>query len=342
MPHVRFLLLLAAVAGCTSSRPADAPETAPPSSEPTTSEYVALAPSVRSAVEADYYAPRELSEARWQRFWSDVDRVLSESRTDREVQSGFREAADALGVSHLDLYRPQPGEVSGPADAASPVTLDFGDDGVAVLTVHGSFSVDRTIRPVAEAFGRVAAQGPRALIIDLRENRGGDVSSMLLASHLIEQPAPAGLFLSRTWWDTHDAVPPPSEWSSLPLLTSPDLDAFFSALEDRGALVGFVPPMQPHYGGPVYLLTGPRTGSASEPLVYLLQSTGRATVVGQRTAGAMLSATTTDLPGGWVLQHPVADYYTADGTRLDQVGVTPDVTVPVPDALNEARRLAAE
>ena len=338
MPRLYLVLALAAVAGCASTPPAPP---APAAEEVPPTAYAALGPGVRAAVEAGYYDPREFSEARWARFWTDVDRVLAESRTDREVQVGFRRAADALGVSHLDLYRPDP---DGPAvaDTSAPVTVAFGDDGVAVLTVHGRFGVDRTIRPVAEAFGRVAAEGPRALVIDLRQNQGGDVSSMLLASHLIDSPAPAGLFLSRTWWDTHDAVPPPSEWSSLPLLTSPDMDAFFGALELHGALVGFVPPMPPHYGGPVYVLTGPRTGSASEPLVYLLQSTGRATVVGQRTAGAMVSATTTDLPGGWVLQHPVADYYTADGTRLDQVGVTPDVVVPLGEALAEARRLATE
>ena len=137
-------------------------------------------------------------------------------------------------------------------------------------------------------------------------------------------------------------MPPPSEWSGLPILTSPDMDAFFAALETQGALVGFVPPMAPYYGGPVYVLTGPNTASASEPLVYLLQSTGRATVVGQTTAGAMVSATMTELGDGWVLQHPVADYFTPDGTRLDQVGVTPDVEVPLADALDEARRLATD
>ena len=334
-----LLALLIAVGGCTASRPAD-PSEAAAAPEPAVSEYVALAPPVRAAVEGSFYAPHELDEPRWQRFWDDVDRALATAQTDDQVQAGFKQAAATLGVSHLDLYRVRPG--TAPAPPAEPVTLDRGDDGVAVLTVHGTFSVERTLRPVAEAFGRIAADPARALVLDLRENPGGDVSSMLLAAHLIDRPAPAGLFLSRTWWETHDAAPAPSEWSSLPLLTSPDMNAFFGALEQRGALVGFVPPMQPHYGGPVYVLTGPRTGSASEPLVYLLQSTGRATVVGQRTAGAMLTATTTEIPGGWTLQHPVADYYTADGTRLDGVGVAPDVAVPVADALAEARRLAAD
>ena len=330
------LLVLLLATGCSASRPS-APEPVP---DP--SEYVRLGPQIRTAVEAEYYAPAELSEPQWAQFWRDLDTVLVEATTDDEVRTRFREAARGVGVSHLDLFRLGAGETAFAPPPGDPVTLEVGDDGVAVLTVHGTFSVDRTIRPVAEAFGSVAAEAPRALVIDLRRNPGGDVSSMLLAGHLIERPAPAGLFLSRVWWETHDAAPPPSEWSSLPLLTSPDMDAFFRALDERGALVGFVPPMQPRYDGPVYLLTGPNTASASEPLVYLLQSTGRATVVGQRTAGAMVSSTMTDLGDGWMLQHPVADYYTSDGTRIDQVGVTPDVVVPLAEALDEARRLATE
>ena len=165
---------------------------------------------------------------------------------------------------------------------------------------------------------------------------------MLVVGHLIEAPAPAGLFVSRQFWATHDAVPPPSEWSTLPLLASLDEGAFFESLSTHGAVVGVVPPMAPRYGGPVYLLTDGGTGSASEPLAYVLKAAGRATLVGEPTAGKMLSGSTTALSGGWTLQLPVADYYAPDGTRIDGVGVAPDVAVPSADALQTALRLASE
>lgn len=326
------LLAALALAACAPSRPAAPSASGPPG-------HLALLPSIRSAVEATYYAPAEFDEPRWAQFWADLEAGLAAAETRPQAQAALREAAATLGVSHFDLIRPQ--DAAGGGEASPPVSFELGDDGVAVLRID-AFSVSRTMPQIAEAFQTIAGADPRALIVDLRENPGGDVSSMLLAGHLIQQPAPAGLFLSRTWWTRNDAVPAPEAWSSLPLLTSPDMGAFFDALETEGALVGIVPPLRPHYGGPVYLLTSGATGSAAEPLVYVLQARGRATVVGERTAGAMVSSTQTALSDGWVLQHPVADYFTPDGGRLDQVGVAPDVAVPAADALDTARRLAAE
>ena len=324
-----FLLALV-LSACASPRP----------SAERDAGYTALLPQIRSTVEASYYAPAEFTEARWSRFWTDLEEGLGAATTDREARQSLREAARTLGVSHFDLVRRD--SASAPSgEASAPVALDLGADGVAVLRVD-AFSVRETMRPVVEAFHAIAAAAPRALIVDLRQNPGGDVSSMLLAGHLIRQPAPAGLFLSRTWWATHDAVPEPSAWGALPLLTSPDMEAFFGALETEGALVGLVPPMEPRYDGPVYILTSGGTASASEPLVHLLQAQGRATIVGEQTAGAMVSSDQTELPGGWTLQHPVADYYTAEGTRLDGAGVVPDVAVPAAEALATARRLALE
>ena len=333
---MRLALLFAAlaVAGCAPSQP-----TAPAErSTPAPSAYSALLPQIRAAVEASYYAPAEFSEARWSQFWADLERGLGAAETGREARQSLLDASAALGVSHFDLTRPGAAPAT---EARPPVGLDLGDDGVAVLHVD-AFSVEETMRPVVEAFHAIAAAAPRALVLDLRQNPGGDVSSMLLAGHLIEQPAPAGLFLSRQWWAAHDAVPAPDAWAGLPLLTSPDMDAFLGALETEGALVGIVPPMEPRYDGPVYVLTSRRTASASEPLVHLLKAQGRAILVGETTAGAMVSSDQTELADGWVLQHPVADYYTAEGTRLDQIGVTPDVAVPAADALDVARRLALE
>ena len=165
---------------------------------------------------------------------------------------------------------------------------------------------------------------------------------MLLAGHLVSRPVPAGRFLSRKWREGNDAPPPPSAWGTLPVLTNPDLDAFFRALDQRGALVGVVPPCPPRYDGPVYVLTSRTTASAAEPRVHLLQSSGRATVVGERTAGEMVSSRRVALSDGWMSCTRSPTTTRAEGTRLEGEGVAPDVNVPASRALEEAVALASQ
>lgn len=54
----------------------------------------------------------------------------------------------------------------------------------------------------------------------------------------------------------------------------------------------------------------------------------------------MLSSESFELSGGWWLVVPVANYITAEGTRIEGAGVEPDVPVPASAPLEEALRLA--
>lgn len=93
------------------------------------------------------------------------------------------------------------------------------------------------------------------------------------------------------------------------------------------------------HAGKVALLVGPSTGSAAEILAHVLQHHGRATVIGRRTAGAVIYSRSYGLPGGGQLQVPVSDYIGLDGERLEGRGVTPDFEVPAPTL---AQRRAGE
>jgi tetratricopeptide (TPR) repeat protein len=88
---------------------------------------------------------------------------------------------------------------------------------------------------------------------------------------------------------------------------------------------GVAVPREPHYGGTVYLFVDRETSSASEPLAHALKVAKRVTIVGQRTAGAMLTALPQALRDGWVVTVPQADFVAADGTRLEGRGVQPDI-----------------
>jgi len=81
------------------------------------------------------------------------------------------------------------------------------------------------------------------------------------------------------------------------------------------------------YGGSVVVLVDGATGSAGEIFAAVLQEHGRATIVGRKTAGAVLASWYHGLPDGGELQLSRQDYVTPKGRRLENEGVEPDVKV---------------
>lgn len=81
------------------------------------------------------------------------------------------------------------------------------------------------------------------------------------------------------------------------------------------------------FAGPLAILVDPLTASTSEIFAAGLQELGRATIVGETTAGAALPSVVRRLPNGDVLQMAVADFVTPKGNRIEGHGVVPDVPV---------------
>ena len=81
------------------------------------------------------------------------------------------------------------------------------------------------------------------------------------------------------------------------------------------------------YTGPLAILVDPMTGSTSEIFAGGLQALGRATIIGENTAGQALPALVVSLPNGDRLMHAVADFTGPDGARLEGIGVRPDVLI---------------
>lgn len=82
------------------------------------------------------------------------------------------------------------------------------------------------------------------------------------------------------------------------------------------------------YGGKVAVLVDAASGSAAEIFAAVLQDHGRATVLGRRTAGAVLASWFYRLPNGGELQLSREDYIAPKGRRIEGKGVEPDIVVP--------------
>jgi hypothetical protein len=92
---------------------------------------------------------------------------------------------------------------------------------------------------------------------------------------------------------------------------------------------------------PLYVLVDRRSGSAAELIPFVLQNFGRATIVGERTAGA--GRTASYFPAELGLSVSVSTthiYEESNGREWERIGVLPDIVTPSEEALTTALELA--
>ena len=78
---------------------------------------------------------------------------------------------------------------------------------------------------------------------------------------------------------------------------------------------------------PLVVLVDHGTASAAEIVAGALQDRGRAVLVGQRTFGKAAVQEAFPLPNGAAVELTVGHYLTPNGSRIDGVGLTPDLVV---------------
>jgi carboxyl-terminal processing protease len=169
------------------------------------------------------------------------------------------------------------------------------------------------------------------LIVDLRGNTGGGAGSLRLMSLLTPAQVPVGFAADKRWaardLSSIKASFPrlgkiPSSTRFLWLLGLRYLPAFITkspiVLESEG--LGPKP-----YDGNIVLLVNRHTASAAEMVTVFAKENKLATIVGERTAGRLLSATSVKVGHGFRLALPTGAYYTWRGTVLEGSPIEPDV-----------------
>lgn len=163
------------------------------------------------------------------------------------------------------------------------------DDGIEIVRFDG-FDGD-SHDWMAEQRARWVTDPPRAIVLDLRDNPGGrfDILGDMVASFMPEK-VPFAVMLGR--------------WLDRRYFTSPKADP---------------------WTGPLAVLVGPGSGSASELFAAAMQDLDRGPVVGRKTAGAVIGSRQINLPDGGELSVSTVAILTNDRTLLEKVGVTPDI-----------------
>ncbi len=133
------------------------------------------------------------------------------------------------------------------------------------------------------------------VVIDLRQNPGGETISLgITIGEFFDRSVDCGTFIKRG--------------GSRSMKTSWQLGSA-------------------RYPGKVVVLIDGATGSAAEIFAAVLQDQDRATLVGRRSAGAVLASWFYTLPDGGQLQLSREDYVAPKGRRIEGAGVEPDVGV---------------
>ncbi|MBV8857345.1 MAG: PDZ domain-containing protein [Acidobacteria bacterium] len=131
------------------------------------------------------------------------------------------------------------------------------------------------------------------IVLDLRGNRGGLLGLVYGLGGLFEtRPVSFGVMRTRAGW--HD--------------------------------LGIVP-QRNNYRGPLVVLIDAETQSAAEMFAAGVQASGRAVVVGERSAGATLPSAAKELPTGAIFQYAFADFVGGDGREIEGLGVEPNLPV---------------
>jgi carboxyl-terminal processing protease len=164
-----------------------------------------------------------------------------------------------------------------------------GDVGIIAFNF---FLLTPVLAEVKQAIAGFRASGAKGLVLDLRGNPGGFGGMAIpVAAHLVTQETSLGTIQFRDFGNN--------------LIAEPSL--------------GVKP-----FTGKVVILTDEGSASTSEILAAGLQEAKRAIVVGDVTVGAALGSTIESLPGGAVIQIPVAAFKTPKGVSIEGRGVTPD------------------
>jgi len=174
-----------------------------------------------------------------------------------------------------------------------------------------NFSQDKIAEGFVDLLEHSDLASLRGMIIDVRNNMGGSsrVVNDIVAS-LVESP------VSSTRWHYPQYVAAHRAWGR----EDPTWASESEMIAPRNGV---------RYAGPIVILVNAVTNSSSEDFAIILQQAGRATIVGQRTAGGSGNPLSSLLPGGGVFEVSTFKATYPDGTEYASLGIEPDVAVQI-------------
>ncbi|WP_440905380.1 S41 family peptidase [Catenovulum sp. SX2] len=303
--------------------------------------FVELSKQIAALQQQYHYNPAELNSAEFKQIQNKVLKLAEQSNDLETFISEFNHLWQSGPFSHVRLA---PAQTDAKSLAAYLDKMNVGKDAVqlswpqadtARMAINTMMGVD-TIENIHQAFLEINQHKPAKLIVDLRNNHGGAFAVKPLVEHLTEKKLDVGVFVSQLWFTKHSQPPQKQQIAQVASWNGWSIQRFWQDVQASPFTRVQMQPTAPHYSGKVYLLTSKQTASAAEMAADALSQLENVTIVGETTAGEMLSQTIFDLPHQLHLFIPVADYYSAVNGRIEGKGVKPDVQMKANQALQHA------
>ncbi|MBQ9814547.1 MAG: S41 family peptidase [Lachnospiraceae bacterium] len=157
-----------------------------------------------------------------------------------------------------------------------------------------------TVGQFNQAIDDLTAQGMTSVVMDLRDNPGGSLDAVVA---MCDRVLPAGVIVS-----TED------KQGGIQTENSDDANQL---------------------NIPIALLINGNSASASEVFVGAIQDYGKGVVVGEQSFGKGIVQSIFQLSDGSGLKFTTENYYTPSGRSIQDVGITPDIQVSIPDEAYE-------
>lgn len=169
-----------------------------------------------------------------------------------------------------------------------------------------------------------------SLIIDLRGNTGGGIGALRVMSLLTPDRIPVGFALDRNRV-TENLESEKQGFRRFSRIPSSTKALWLLAVQFASTMLAKKPIVLQTEGlgkmpfhGRVVLLVDRHTASAAEMIVAFARENKLATIVGEKTAGRLLSATSVKVGNGFRLALPTGAYYTWKGSVLEGTPIEPD------------------
>lgn len=299
--------------------------------------YTQLWDEIKTVTENYIYNKSVLSTKQWQNFKAEMDEFAKVAEDDAEFAYGFFYKAKELPFTHYAVmgnkenatnfaiagYNTTEDKIRPSLQKLNPKTL--------LLDVP---AFNFRVKDIDSLMAEIVKSNAQNLIIDLRKNPGGDMEGgMRICQYLTDKTLYGGIMLSQAYWNKNTLAPATTDYKNFKLMNNANYDWFKKEVKNGvEGLCIMTQPLPTIFKGKIFILTSKTTASASEPFVYTLQKENIATVIGEKTAGAVISMEYFYIQN-LALTIPMLDYYTYDGNRLDKIGVEPNIKCEAKDAL---------